>query len=173
MNFISSFHLSICQFNAPNWHRVTKSIKTKSNQTVHNWITKNLVSQFPPCKLFLCALSIGPLLSLRSLAINFIPSVSAYQMKNQYFVWTFLRIRSDRDIFLLPLQSFSFFFSFFFGTVQTRIGFSGLVEMASNIGMMDSAYFVGRNEILTWINNALQLNLSRIEEVTSRSLALR
>ncbi|KAB5524852.1 hypothetical protein DKX38_022601 [Salix brachista] len=37
--------------------------------------------------------------------------------------------------------------------------------MASNIGMMDSAYFVGRNEILTWINNRLQLNLSRIEEV--------
>ncbi|CAN1155952.1 Microtubule-associated protein RP/EB family member 1B [Linum perenne] len=36
--------------------------------------------------------------------------------------------------------------------------------MASNIGMMDGAYFVGRNEILTWINNCLQLNLSRIEE---------
>lgn len=39
--------------------------------------------------------------------------------------------------------------------------------MASNIGMMDSAYFVGRNEILTWINNCLQLNLSRIEEAAS------
>ncbi|XP_007037296.2 PREDICTED: microtubule-associated protein RP/EB family member 1A [Theobroma cacao] len=39
--------------------------------------------------------------------------------------------------------------------------------MASNIGMMDSAYFVGRNEILTWINNRLQLNLSRIEEAAS------
>ncbi|GLU12350.1 hypothetical protein SLE2022_290350 [Rubroshorea leprosula] len=39
--------------------------------------------------------------------------------------------------------------------------------MASSIGMMDSAYFVGRNEILTWINNSLQLNLSRIEEAAS------
>ncbi|CAN1262609.1 Microtubule-associated protein RP/EB family member 1A [Linum perenne] len=39
--------------------------------------------------------------------------------------------------------------------------------MASNIGMMDGAYFVGRNEILTWINNCLQLNLSRIEEAAS------
>ncbi|XWS37460.1 hypothetical protein CRYUN_Cryun19dG0044800 [Craigia yunnanensis] len=39
--------------------------------------------------------------------------------------------------------------------------------MASNIGMMDSAYFVGRNEILTWINNRLQINLSRIEEAAS------
>ncbi|KAJ7956375.1 Microtubule-associated protein RP/EB [Quillaja saponaria] len=39
--------------------------------------------------------------------------------------------------------------------------------MASNIGMMDSAYFVGRNEILTWINSRLQLNLSRIEEAAS------
>lgn len=39
--------------------------------------------------------------------------------------------------------------------------------MATNIGMMDSAYFVGRNELLTWINNRLQLNLSRIEEAAS------
>lgn len=37
--------------------------------------------------------------------------------------------------------------------------------MATNIGMMDSAYFVGRNELLTWINDRLQLNLSRVEEV--------
>ncbi|KDO76101.1 hypothetical protein CISIN_1g024284mg [Citrus sinensis] len=39
--------------------------------------------------------------------------------------------------------------------------------MATNIGMMDSAYFVGRNELLTWINNRLQLHLSRIEEAAS------
>ncbi|XP_061346653.1 microtubule-associated protein RP/EB family member 1A isoform X2 [Gastrolobium bilobum] len=39
--------------------------------------------------------------------------------------------------------------------------------MTSSIGMMDSAYFVGRNEILTWINNRLQLNLSRIEGAAS------
>lgn len=39
--------------------------------------------------------------------------------------------------------------------------------MATNIGMMDSGYFVGRNEILTWINNRLQLNLSRVEEAAS------
>ncbi|CAI9283929.1 unnamed protein product [Lactuca saligna] len=39
--------------------------------------------------------------------------------------------------------------------------------MASNIGMMDSAYFVGRNELLSWINANLQLNLSRIEEAAS------
>lgn len=39
--------------------------------------------------------------------------------------------------------------------------------MASNIGLMDSAYFVGRNEILGWINATLQLNLSRVEEAAS------
>ncbi|KAL1203890.1 Microtubule-associated protein RP/EB family member 1B [Cardamine amara subsp. amara] len=39
--------------------------------------------------------------------------------------------------------------------------------MATNIGMMDSAYFVGRNEILSWINDRLHLNLSRIEEAAS------
>ncbi|KAE9609620.1 hypothetical protein Lal_00006698 [Lupinus albus] len=36
--------------------------------------------------------------------------------------------------------------------------------MVSSIGIMDSAYFVGRNEILNWINNRLHLNLSRVEE---------
>ncbi|XP_010483963.1 PREDICTED: microtubule-associated protein RP/EB family member 1B [Camelina sativa] len=39
--------------------------------------------------------------------------------------------------------------------------------MTTNIGMMDSAYFVGRNEILSWINDRLHLNLSRIEEAAS------
>ncbi|CAM8951151.1 unnamed protein product [Rhodiola kirilowii] len=39
--------------------------------------------------------------------------------------------------------------------------------MATNIGMMDSAYFVGRNELLAWINDTLRLQLSRIEEAAS------
>ncbi|KAL9275845.1 Microtubule-associated protein RP/EB family member 1C-like protein [Drosera capensis] len=39
--------------------------------------------------------------------------------------------------------------------------------MATNIGMMDSAYFVGRTEILAWINSTLQLSLSKIQEACS------
>lgn len=39
--------------------------------------------------------------------------------------------------------------------------------MAAHIGMMDSAYFVGRLEILAWINSTLQLNLAKVEEVFS------
>ncbi|KAJ7551088.1 hypothetical protein O6H91_05G002800 [Diphasiastrum complanatum] len=39
--------------------------------------------------------------------------------------------------------------------------------MAANIGMMDAAYFVGRNEILSWINTTLHLNLSKVEEAAS------
>ncbi|GAB2231745.1 hypothetical protein Droror1_Dr00010757 [Drosera rotundifolia] len=39
--------------------------------------------------------------------------------------------------------------------------------MATNIGMMDSAYFVGRSEILSWINSSLHLSLSKIEEACS------
>ncbi|CAO2828128.1 unnamed protein product [Amaranthus hypochondriacus] len=39
--------------------------------------------------------------------------------------------------------------------------------MATKIGMMDPAYFVGRSEILSWINSTLQLNLSKVEEACS------
>ncbi|CAI9272521.1 unnamed protein product [Lactuca saligna] len=39
--------------------------------------------------------------------------------------------------------------------------------MATNIGMMDAAYFVGRTEILAWINSSLQLSLSKVEEACS------
>ncbi|PON67202.1 Microtubule-associated protein RP/EB [Trema orientale] len=39
--------------------------------------------------------------------------------------------------------------------------------MATNIGMMDGAYFVGRSEILAWINSTLHLSLSKVEEACS------
>ncbi|XVF15496.1 hypothetical protein REPUB_Repub09cG0158800 [Reevesia pubescens] len=39
--------------------------------------------------------------------------------------------------------------------------------MATNIGMMDGAYFVGRSEILAWINSTLHLSLSKVEEASS------
>jgi hypothetical protein len=34
----------------------------------------------------------------------------------------------------------------------------------SNIGMMDPAFFVGKNELLTWLNELLQLNYTKVEQ---------
>lgn len=39
----------------------------------------------------------------------------------------------------------------------------------SSIGIMDGAYFVGRGEILHWINATLHLSLAKVEEVGPRS----
>ncbi|KAK9127693.1 hypothetical protein Syun_016490 [Stephania yunnanensis] len=41
--------------------------------------------------------------------------------------------------------------------------------MVTSIGMMDATYFVGRTEILAWINSTLHLNLSKVEEFPNSS----
>ena len=37
-----------------------------------------------------------------------------------------------------------------------------MANNGSNIGMMDSAFFVGRKEILDWLNDVLELNLTKV-----------
>jgi RP/EB family microtubule-associated protein len=41
----------------------------------------------------------------------------------------------------------------------------------SAIGMMDGAFFVGRKEIVDWINSTLDLNISKVEETASGAIA--
>ena len=38
--------------------------------------------------------------------------------------------------------------------------------MAASIGIMDSAYFVSKSDLLAWLNNTLQLNICRVEEAS-------
>jgi RP/EB family microtubule-associated protein len=39
--------------------------------------------------------------------------------------------------------------------------------MASTVGMMDPAFFVGRNELISWVNGLLGLNLTKVEQCAS------
>ena len=39
------------------------------------------------------------------------------------------------------------------------------------VGMMDPAYFVGRRELLDWINTTLELNVARIEDTCNGAVA--
>jgi RP/EB family microtubule-associated protein len=34
----------------------------------------------------------------------------------------------------------------------------------SNIGMMEGAFFIGRSELITWLNDTLQLNVTKVEQ---------
>ena len=35
--------------------------------------------------------------------------------------------------------------------------------MSDVFGMMDNAYFIGKSEIIRWINEILKMNITRIE----------
>ena len=39
--------------------------------------------------------------------------------------------------------------------------------MSEVIGLMDKAYFVGKKEILSWINSTLQCNIEKVEDAHS------
>jgi RP/EB family microtubule-associated protein len=41
----------------------------------------------------------------------------------------------------------------------------------STIGMMDGAFFVGRKEIMDWVNSTLDINLSKVEDTANGAVA--
>lgn len=41
----------------------------------------------------------------------------------------------------------------------------------SAIGIMDGAFFVGRKEIVEWVNSTLDLNISKVEDAASGAIA--
>jgi len=47
-----------------------------------------------------------------------------------------------------------------------RLGLGGKSH-PSNVGMMDAAFFVGRSELLTWVNSTLHTSLTKVEQCAS------
>lgn len=41
----------------------------------------------------------------------------------------------------------------------------------SNIGLMEGAFFVGRKEIVDWINATLDINISKVEDTASGAIS--
>ena len=41
----------------------------------------------------------------------------------------------------------------------------------ASIGIMDGAFFVGRKELVEWVNNTLDLSIDKIEETCSGAMA--
>jgi RP/EB family microtubule-associated protein len=41
----------------------------------------------------------------------------------------------------------------------------------SNIGMMDGAFFVGRKELVDWVNETLEINIAKIEQTANGAMA--
>lgn len=43
----------------------------------------------------------------------------------------------------------------------------------ASVGMMDPAYFVGKVELLTWLNDLLKINYTKVEQVCSQKIVER
>ncbi|PKU60082.1 Microtubule-associated protein RP/EB family member 1A [Dendrobium catenatum] len=138
--------------------------------------TRNLVHAFAACLLHPDGLLSCPTLILR-LAGQVNPK--SRRVGSESKILTYLPSRGSPGrgsraslalSFSLHLSHFFCFYSAWRRSLGVAGGnpwvIAGAIEMAAaaNIGMMDGAYFVGRNEILTWINATLQLSLSRVEE---------
>ncbi|CAG9330317.1 unnamed protein product [Blepharisma stoltei] len=41
------------------------------------------------------------------------------------------------------------------------------MALGSNIGIMEGAFFVGKTELLNWVNDLLQLNITRVEQMAT------
>lgn len=97
----------------------------------------------------------------------FFLSIENIEIAQRDFHFPHLLLLLFRFISLYPPKSKSLFsFGFLSARYTHYTEEKVMATVATNIGIMDKAYFVGRNEILTWINATLHLHLTRIEEVS-------
>lgn len=69
-------------------------------------------------------------------------------------------------LLLIVIKNIFLIYILYKNIIYKKIIFKFLIVfylMADSIGMMEGAFFVSKGEIMSWVNNLLQINITKVE----------